>query len=298
MRNTMMSNTKQPYNQNIEKFRSYSTLFSRMSLLPVIEEDDFSLLNIKIRRYDKNKIGNSFTTYLEYLTYIYTELCKNRQCEYIYKNMLINLLIKKYRTKNSVIFNEFHVGNSVADIVLFNGTSKAFEIKTELDSDKRLDSQLSDYFKIFKESYIVTHESLVEKYKEANDSVGIIALTVKQEKLILKTIRKATVNKNIDVNVLMRSIRTNEYKSIIENFYGALPDVSSFDMFESCKSMMKFIPPDKLHWLFLNEMKKRKSNTTFLKSYINELRQFCLCTHLDKSEYEQLFTKLNNPINI
>jgi len=104
-----------------------------MSLLPIVESGDFSLLDMKIER-DKDKIGKKFSTYSEYLKFAFAELRKNYRCEYVYKNTLINNLISNYGTKNSIIINEFRVGNSVADMVLFNGTSKAFEIKTELDS--------------------------------------------------------------------------------------------------------------------------------------------------------------------
>jgi hypothetical protein len=198
-----------------------------------------------------------------------------------------------------IIFNEFRVGNSVADMVMFNGTSKAFEIKTELDSGKRLDSQLSDYSKIFKESYIVVHESLVDKYQAVVDeSVGIISLRVKNGRLILDKTRSATENNGIDVDILMLSIRTNEYKNIIEASFGALPDVNSFDMFETCKSMMKHISSDELHRLFLAEMKKRKSNNSLLESYQNELKQFCLSTNINQAQYKTLNERLRKPIII
>jgi hypothetical protein len=270
-----------------------------MSLLPVVDCGYFEFLNIKIQRYDSNKVGKKINTYLDYIKHIYKELSKNYCCEYIYKNTLIETLLKDlYGTDKSVILNEFRIGSSVADIVLFNGTSKAFEIKTELDSDKRLNSQLSDYSKIFRESYIVTHESLADKYAATNETTGIIAMTVKNGKLFLEEKRKAVKNKSIDADILMRSIRTNEYKNIVEAFYGVLPDVSSFEMFNTCKSMIRQISSEELHHLFLTEMKRRESNTDFLKSYAKELRQFCLCTHLDNDRYNILYNHLNNQIKI
>ena len=187
--------------------RSYANAFSRMSLLPIVKNGDFSLLNMKIER-DKDKIRKKFNTYFEYLRYAYAELCEKYRSEYIYKNTLITDLLRKYGTKDSIFINEFRVGNSVADMVLFNGTSKAFEIKTELDSDKRLNTQLSDYSKIFRESYIVIHESMLNKYKIA-DTVGVISLSVEKRKLKLTEIRKAVENNIVDADMLMRSILTS-----------------------------------------------------------------------------------------
>ena len=147
--------------------RSYASIFSSTSFARLLKNEDFDFINKKIERYDSNKIGKKFTTYSEYIRYAYNSLKKDYRCEYFYKNELINeFLLKKYGTENTIVINEFKVGNSVADMVLFNGTSKAFEIKTELDSEKRLSGQLNDYTKIFKECYVVTHESLIGKYLE------------------------------------------------------------------------------------------------------------------------------------
>jgi hypothetical protein len=229
---------------------------------------------------------------------VYVELKKQYRCEYIYKNTLLEMLLKEYGTENSLIVNEFKVGNSVADMVLFNGTSKAYEIKTELDSNKRLNRQLSDYSKIFQESYIVTHESLIKKYEGIHTSVGIIALTENNGKLKLEKVRPALENGTIDVNILIRSIRTNEYKNIVQAFYGLLPNVTSFDMFETCKAMMSQIPSKKLYELFLTEMKKRKSNNASLNKYQKELRHFCLSVNINENQYDVFSKRLNKLINI
>ena len=290
-----MSVAQIAYNQT-DKLKGYSNAFSRMSLLPIVESGDFSLLNIKIER-DKDKIGKKFSTYSEYLKFAFSELRENYRCEYVYKNTLINDLIKEYGTKNSIIINEFRVGNSVADMVLFNGTSKAFEIKTELDSDKRLNTQLSDYSKIFRESYIVIHESMLNKYK-VEDNIGIITLSVEKGKIKLTKVRKAKENNIIDVDMLMRSIRTSEYKNIVQTYFGILPNVGNCEIYDACKSMMKYIPQEDLQKLFLVEIKKRKSNNTDLKTYCNVLKQFCLSTNLNKAQYDIFYERLNKLINI
>jgi hypothetical protein len=62
--------------------------------------------------------------------------------------------------------------------------------------------------------------------------------------------------------------------------------------------MMKQIPSDELHQLFLNEMRKRKSNNFLLKSYQNELRHFCLNINIDKEQYDKLHERLSKPIII
>ncbi|MFA6572233.1 MAG: sce7726 family protein, partial [Bacteroidota bacterium] len=200
-------------------------------------------MNSRIEKFDTSQIGKNVNTYYDYIQFIYNALGKQYKNEYVYKNTFINqLLIKNYGIKNTVAINEFRVGNSIADIVLFNGTSKAFEIKTELDSDKRLTGQLSDYNKIFKECYVVTHESLSEKYLNENRHIGIIEFIDSPKSPSMKEIREAKINKYIDSDTLIRAIRTQEYKNIIKQYYGNLPEMNSFNMFEICRKLMKKIP--------------------------------------------------------
>ena len=102
------------------KMRSYSSIFSSTFFNKLLKEDDFSFINSKILRYDNSKIGVKIHTYADYIKYTYNELRKQYRNEYIYKNTFINeMLIKDYGVKNTVIINEFRVGNSIADLVMF-----------------------------------------------------------------------------------------------------------------------------------------------------------------------------------
>ena len=286
-------------NITLNKMRSYSSIFSSTSFTRLLQYDDYSFIDSKVERYDKQKIGKNIITYYDYIRYAYNELRKQYRNEYIYKNTFINeLLIKTYGVKDTIAINEFHVGNSIADIVLFNGTSKAFEIKTELDSDMRLSNQLADYTKIFNECYIVTHESLVCKYLNVDKAIGIIELIEKPRSLKMREIRPAIKNRNIDPETIIRSIRTNEYKSIVKQYYGELPEMDSFNMFNICNKLIKEIPPEQLNDLFIEQLKTRKSNTSFIKMFYKELRQVGLALNMGDKKYNKLTVKLNQPIRI
>lgn len=285
--------------RNIDKLRSYSTVFSSTSFARLLKYDDYSFINAKILRYDQDIIGKAIKTYADYIEYIYKELRKEYRNEYIYKNTLINdVLIKSYGLKNTVVINEFKVGNSVADIVMFNGTSKVFEIKTELDSSKRLDGQMSDYSLIFNERYIVTNEELVDKYLNSDDSIGIIELSSNSGSIKMKEYRSAVKNKTIDYNAIIRSLRTEEYKNIVKNYYTFLPEMTSFNMFDICSELIKKIPQDQLNQLFIEQIKSRKSNTQILNKFNKELRQIGLALKLNQGESIKLHDKLNKLITV
>jgi len=289
------------FDQNFElnKMRSYSAIFSSTYFLNLLKNDDYNFIDSNIIKYDQDKIGKSISTYYDYIKFIYNELRKQYRNEYIYKNTFINeLILKKYGVHNTVAINEFRVGNSIADIVMFNGTSKAFEIKTELDSNKRLNNQLSDYRKIFRQSYIITHEELAEKYLLEDENVGLIILKETPRSLKMEELRSANINEKIDAETLIRSIRTNEYKDIVHTYFGNLPKMNSFNMFNICEELLKQIPSEDLNDLFIEQLKKRKSNTKQIKLFKKELRQIGLAMNMADATYQQLLLKLEEPINI
>lgn len=290
-----MKDKKQNMTKN--KLRSYSSVFSSSYFSKLLQHDDYKFIDDNILMYDYMKIGKIFNTYYEYIKYIYGELSKQYRNEYVYKNTFINeFLLEKYGVKDTVAINEFKVGSSIADIVLFNGTSKAFEIKTELDSRRRLDGQLIDYRKVFKECYVIVHEAIIDKYLLENDSVGIIVLEKQNRSLKLNEIRPAKENLGIDANALMHCVRTEEYKAIVKEYYGALPEMNSFNMFKICSELIGNIPPENLHQLFIMQLKKRKSNTVNLGTFQKELRQLGLCMNINEKTRQNLFEKLDKPI--
>ena len=282
----------------IERLRSYSSAFSRSVFTDIIKYDDFSRLNHLFSTY--NASLKSARTYSDYIKYLYRSIKKEYRCEYVYKNELINqLLLKRYGTKTTIAINEFRVGGSIADFVLFNGESKAFEIKTEYDTDKRLEQQLDDYSKLFQKCFIVIPNELVSQYElSISANIGIIALSIENGRINLKEVRAAAADDTIDTCVLMRSLRTSEFKNIVSAYFGMLPDVSCFEMFDTCEKWMESIPYAVLNKLFLTEIKKRENSTHLLRSLPAEIRQICLSMNLTKKQIPSLLEKLNKPINL
>ena len=89
-----------------------------------------------------------------------------------------------------------------------------------------------------------------------------------------------------------------EYKNIITSFFGQLPGVSNFQMFDECDLLMKQIPNRELNSLFISELKKRASNTQLLQSFYKELRQLCLSLKINQKDYQELSLKLSHPIKL
>lgn len=287
------------HTDNIDKLRYYSSMFSRKILSDVLVYDDFSKLKETIHIFD---IANQWNgkTYLDYYQYLYSVLQRNYQCEYVYKNEIISkYLIKAFSHKDTIAFSEFHVNQSIADLVLFNGTSRAYEIKTEYDSDKRLQHQLADYCRLFELCFLVTSVDKVSYYKDLlPDQVGIIAINFKNQKPTFSTLKKAIANQEIDIDTLMSSVRTNEYIHITRHVCGKVPDVSIFDMYEACRDMLHHAENEKIRKAFKKEIKMRKSSSPYISNYVECLRQMCLAINIQPSTYNVLFEKLNHKILI
>ncbi len=280
-----------------ERLRSYSSVFSRKVFSDIINYSDFSHLNWLYTTYDQSLKG--IESYYDYIMYLYGFISKCYRCEYVYKNEIINqLLLKSYGTKNTIAFNEFRIGNSIVDFAMMNGESKAFEIKTQFDTSRRLSKQMGDYKKVFNKCYIVVSSEDIGYYEGlVEPTTGIIELYYDRGRIKINEYRKAITNSELDSDILMGCLRTQEYKNIVLSIDGSLPIVSEFEMYYACKTRIKQIPSKKLNDLFLNEIKKRKSVTSKLYKVPKELRQICLSLNLSEKERIELINKLCNPIN-
>jgi len=271
------------------QLRDFSTLFSRSEVKRWLK-GDFDSIKIKLERYnlvEQNK-GNS---YLKILRNTYRILEKSYPNEYILKNEFLNKWLKnELGTNNSVIFNEFRIGKAIADLAMFNGVSKVFEIKTILDKEYRLSNQLLEYKKIFNEVYIIVPNVLLSKYSSYDNSVGIISYDSGSKKFEL--IQKAERINDIDPNTLMEVLHTKEYLEISKVYFGQLPEMNSFNQFDICKELISKIPQNDLNYLFLTTMKKRSINNQFFNKVNSEFNQICLSLNFKKQERDNLINSL------
>lgn len=281
---------------NLSRSRIYSSLFSRRVVSEVLKGHYESIDKI-CAFFEDNKEQK---TYFEYFTYLYQFMIRYYRCEYVFKNELIDKILPlHYMHQDTILFSEFHVGRSIADIVIFKDISTAYEIKTDYDSDKRLIHQLNDYNKLFDKCYLVSSSDCYKKYaKELPDNIGIITFEYKGNSLVPHIVKEAEMNDVIDIHTLMRSIRMVEYENIVKDLYGSLPAVSAFDMFDECEKLLANADNKKVRESFMRVIKQRKTNTQSLKQFDHCFRQLGLATHMTLNEYSRFINNLSIPINI
>lgn len=276
-------------------FHVYANLLAVGKIREMMEYDNVSYIQEKYIKY-RNFIDKDIISVGDLLSYAYSEMKKYYRNEYVYKNTIITDLIKKHRFNTSVIFNEFKVGRSIADLVFLNGTDRVFEIKTELDNDTRLKNQILDYQKAFSRVFVVIPELYLDKYfEELSPTIGIIIMT---KRGALKTLRDAIEDKShFDSEVMMKCLRKQEYTDIIRRFY-PIPDVPSIRYFRDCLSLFNQIPMDSLHPLFIKVLKmRRQGRMSYLRDDVpNYLKYLLINLDFDEFHYNKLNSYLDTKI--
>lgn len=282
-----------------ERMHDYSSLFSYASWSKTLNTGIPKDIHYVFWKYDGDKFATEQTTYLWYLSWIYKYLLKNYRNEYIYKNELVNKHILRHFGKTiSVAINEFRVADAVADIALFNGESKCFEIKSDLDSPQRLAVQMECYQRVFEQCYILVPADAVNAYRQVvDDNVGILTLRYcRNGKASIKVEQVAQKNKQVDVEVLMRSVRSEEYRWMVKKAFGKLPDVTDFEMYDACGDWLRQLTDEQLHVLFREAVKMRNSRISNLMSVSPILRQMTLSLNLSQDNVKKLQNMYNQII--
>lgn len=182
------------------------------------------------------------TTYKSVITDFYQELMHTHRNEYFYKNELLNsLLIQNGKISSCSALTELPVSDSKTDMIFVdkNDVGIVYEIKTELDTLNRLESQIQDYYKAFPYIYVVTSSSHLHQLEQALEktNVGIIELT-NDNKFVYR--KKATYNAgSLSRDVLFRILRKKEFESIVLKYFGKLPDVSDFVYYKTCFGLLE-----------------------------------------------------------
>lgn len=196
----------------------------------------------------------------ELISEIYSFMSKSYRNEYFYLNTLLNKLLFKRRNINTTTaLTQISIGKSKADFILINGKAVAYEIKTELDSFDRLETQLKDYFRAFNHVCVVTSEGKYEKLNNMlqDTPVGICVLT--KRNTISSTLKKQVVENNscLEHRAVFKVLHKNEYESIIKKYFGFLPAVSQVFYYNECLLWFEEIPISVAYSAALKELKKR-----------------------------------------
>jgi len=236
----------------------------------------------------------------DFFEYSYKYLLKNYRNEYVFKNAIAEkILIGRHSINSSSLFTEFRVATSKADLVIFNGTSHVYEIKTAFDNFDRLLSQIESYKKVFEYVNVVTVESKVNTLISlVDDDVGILILT---DKYTIRQLRKPKSGLNhLEQKAIFDILRRNEYIKIIKHFGFTIPKVPNTKIYSICQEIFEKLPINKVHKEMLKILKERRSHKEmgdFILNIPNSLKVAALEANLSKKQQADFLVLLNQNIS-
>lgn len=131
--------------------------------------------------------------------------------------------IKYYLTKRflnnigEVTLYEMRVANSRLDYGRINGSSYAYEIKTELDTLNKLEKQIEDYSKVFEFVSVVIHSKHLKKAKEILPSYCGIEVYDKCMDSEFFIERKAEKSPFVNIEAQIAALTSKDLDFIINN---------------------------------------------------------------------------------
>ncbi|NIG19618.1 sce7726 family protein [Pantoea sp. Al-1710] len=276
-------------------YQAISKIFSRNVVLEMAKKNRLDLFKkIVMDNYPSYKVeGKSISKIYDEM---YIILKKKYRNEYIYKNEIAKSIIRKSHKFNNVSYvNEFKVNGCIADVAIFNDTSTAYEIKTELDSFDRLDDQLYEYKDVFEYVYVVVPQNKVNHaIKVAHDTTGIITLN---EKNVLNYERMASSNKkSLSKDKMFNCLRPSEYTLFYEGIIGSKAFGKAADIKDTCRSAFIDLDVEIAQREMLKILKERGLER-FEKDYFLFLPQSLLATLLNlRLNHKSLMTLRENMV--
>lgn len=117
--------------------------------------------------------------------------------ERVIKAALIDWLYSKGMVHDAVIINEMVVANWTrrADVVVANGHLYAFEIKSEVDTLKRLDGQVKSFSEHFDKVVVVAASKFISSIlQEYPPEIGVLEASMNNGSLVFKQVRAGRIS--------------------------------------------------------------------------------------------------------
>ncbi len=226
---------------------------------------------------------------------------KNYRHEYIYKSAIARkVLLGRHSLRTAALINEFRVHDCKADIVIINGTSNVYEIKSERDSLRRLEKQISAYRNVFANINVITGKKHLDAIRDiVPQTVGILLLSDRYQ---ISTVREPIyVSTEICSMSIFDSIQISEAKKILKNLGIGIPDVPNTKIYYALKMLFKELSPQIAHEQMVKILGKTR-NQSQLSPFLNRLPDSiiatALSTRISKQDHGRLLSALDTPLHI
>lgn len=194
---------------------------------------------------------------------LYGALVRGYRCDYVYRNALAaKVVLARHAPGAATMLGEVRAGARHADLVVLNGTSTAYEIKTGLDSLDRLDAQLAAYRRVFDRVCVVTDEAGADRVARAvrDGGVGIVVLT---RGYALSTLREpASRAHETDPAALVDTLRQAEVAAVLRETVGAAPALPNGVRLREWRRLLATAEPRAAHDAMVRALRLRAPGST------------------------------------
>lgn len=274
----------------------FAGVFSRKVLSELASEGFSKTISEVVCRTHTQELFET-KTLSDLFDYYYEQLVNSYRNEYVYKNAIATkLVLGRHKLANVAFFTEFKAWDTVADVVVVNGTTTAYEIKTEYDSFARLDNQLEVYQSVFDKVFLVVPESMLQAaYNNTPEHIGILVLN---KRFALSCARDAQSNlRRVSPQIIFSCLRKYEYEYVIVKYFGSLPSVEAIYLRRKCAELFSTLAPEIIQEEFLRSLKARqdiRQNKNYIEQLPKSIASLVLSAELTENELSNLSNKLND----
>jgi len=265
--------------------RGRSPLFSRL-----IEQS-----NILDRVTNDITVGNAFDCAFDLLKQ------SGRRDEYVYRSAITQkIVLGRHSLRTATVLSEARAGLCKADVVVLNGTSTAYEIKSERDSLGRLRNQLDSYRKVFAAVNVaVSDVHLREVLSVAPADVGVQVLS---RRFTLQTEREALNDPNRTSPLLiLETLRVSEAISVLKMIGIEVPQVPNTQLRTELRRIFGNLDPALVHDQMVSTLKRTRSQSTmldFVQSVPQSLRASALSIQMAVTDRARVSEAVNVPLSV
>lgn len=219
--------------------------------------------------------------------------------EYIYKAALTkNILLGRHSLRTASILTEFRAVDCKVDLVILNGSSTAYEVKSERDSLLRLERQMAAYSKVFARVYVIAAECHVEAIlASVPQDIGILSLNNRHN---ISMLREAEDRADRTLpEAIFDSIRTEEARMILSSLGYSIPVVPNTELNFKLRQLFVDLAPREAHNGMVKVLRHTRSSLP-LANLVDELpaslQIAALSVTLRKIDHRRLVAAVNTPL--
>ncbi|CAL8898190.1 sce7726 family protein [Kocuria varians] len=167
--------------------------------------------------------------------------------DYVYRAAITEkILLGRHSLNTATLLNEVRAGSCKADVVVLNGTSTAYEIKSERDSLARLRNQVFNYRQVFATVNVVVSTShLSDVLKATPEDVGVITLS---DRFRFQTSREAQNRpERVVPRMALEVLRVDEAAAVLTRLGQEVPAVPNTQIRSELDRIFAELDPAAVH---------------------------------------------------